>query len=117
MPNPVLPPEREKRRYARYAVDTRLVIHSFQDGNAKSAWGRIHEMGEDGLSATLTGELKEGDVVSLEFCLPVSTEATKVRAVVRYRDGFRHGFEFLTLTPAQRATLRNALQVLPATRE
>src|SRR5581483_12253699 len=110
MPNPVLASEKEKRRYARYAVDVRLVVQAFQDGNSKSAWGRIHEMGEDGLSATLTSELKAGDVVSLEFCLPVSTEATKVRAVVRYQDGFRHGFEFLTLTPAQRTALRNALQ-------
>jgi PilZ domain len=107
----------EQRRYPRYSVDARLVAHVFQDGALSSAWGRIHEMGEDGLSATLTGELSAGDVISLEFCLPLSTMTIKVRALVRYRDGFRYGFEFLTLTPEQRHEVRHALQVLPVSQK
>lgn len=113
MTGPTKTRKQEQRRYPRYSVDTRLVAQVFNNGSATSAWGRIHEMGEDGLSATLTGELNAGDVTSLEFCLPLSTITIKVRAVVRYRDGFRYGFEFLTLTPVQRNEVLHALQVLP----
>jgi hypothetical protein len=33
---------------------------------------------------------------------------------VRYRDGLRHGFEFLALTPAQRDEIRRVCEMLAA---
>jgi hypothetical protein len=38
-------------------------------------------------------------------------DATKLRAAVRHRSGFRHGFEFLTMTEDQRNAIRRALEM------
>ena len=74
----------------------------FQCGEFRSCWGRSTELGQDGIGATLTGDLESGEIVSLEIPLPLSPYPLKVRAIVRYRQGLRYGFEFLTLNNTQR---------------
>lgn len=106
-----VPASREARRYPRYNVNMRVAVQVFRDGVVESLWGRSNEVGQDGMSATLTGELQPGEVATLEFTLPATVIATKLRAVVRYRSGFRHGFEFLTLAEGQRETIQRALQI------
>ena len=100
------------RRYPRFAIDARMQVRMFQDGEFHSCWGRSTELGEDGIGATLTGELQAGEIVSLEIPLPLSPYPLKVRAIVRYRDGLRYGFEFLTLNDTQREMLRRVCEVL-----
>ena len=100
------------RRYPRFAIDARMQVRMFQSGEFQSCWGRSTELGEDGIGATLTGELQAGEIVSLQIPLPLSPYPLKVRAIVRYRDGLRYGFEFLTLTGAQREMLRRVCEVL-----
>ena len=100
------------RRYPRFAIDARMQVRMFQDGEFHSCWGRSTELGEDGIGATLTGELQAGETVSLEIPLPLSPYPLKVRAIVRYRDGLRYGFEFLTLNDTQREMLRRVCEVL-----
>ena len=53
-----------------------------------------------------------GEIVTLEIPLPLTPYPIKVRAIVRYRQGLRYGFEFLTLNEAQRDTLRRVCQYL-----
>ena len=84
----------------------------FQGGDFQSCWGRSTEIAEDGIGATLTGELQNGEIVSLEIPLPLHSYTLKVRAIVRYRDGLRYGFEFLTLNDTQREILRRVCEVL-----
>jgi len=100
------------RRYPRFAIDARMQVRMFQSGEFLSCWGRSTELGQDGIGATLTGELAAGEIVSLEIPLPLSPYPLKVRAIVRYRDGLRYGFEFLTLNDAQRDMLRRVCEVL-----
>jgi PilZ domain len=100
------------RRYPRFAIDSRMKVRMFQAGEFHSCWGRSTELGLDGIGATLTGELAAGETVSLEIPLPLSPYPLKVRAIVRYRDGLRYGFEFLTLNDAQREMLRRVCEVL-----
>jgi hypothetical protein len=100
------------RRYPRFAIDARMHVRMFQAGEFQSCWGHSTELGEDGIGATLTGELQAGEIVSLEIPLPLSPYPLKVRAIVRYRDGLRYGFEFLTLKDAQRDILRRVCEVL-----
>ncbi len=100
------------RRYPRFAIDARMQVRMFQSGEFQNCWGRSTELGEDGIGATLTGELQAGEIVSLEIRLPLSPYPLKVRAIVRYRDGLRYGFEFLTLTGTQREMLRRVCEVL-----
>jgi hypothetical protein len=100
------------RRFPRFAVDARIQVRMFQGGEFQSCWGRSTELGQDGIGATLTGELETGEIVSLEIPLPLSPYPLKVRAIVRYRQGLRYGFEFLTLNDAQRDMVRRVCEVL-----
>ncbi|HVI07156.1 MAG TPA: PilZ domain-containing protein [Candidatus Binatia bacterium] len=111
-PAPALPPGHARRRFPRYALDVRMQVRMFQGGEFQSCWGRSTELGQDGIGATLTGELETGEIVSLEIPLPLSPYPLKVRAIVRYRQGLRYGFEFLTLAESQRDMLRRVCEVL-----
>jgi hypothetical protein len=100
------------RRFPRFAIDVRLQVKMFQDGEFRTCWGRSTELGQDGIGATLTGSLENGEIVTLEIPLPLTPYPIKVRAIVRYRQGLRYGFEFLTLNEAQRDTVRRVCQYL-----
>lgn len=90
-------------------------MNVFRDGTTISLWGRTNELGQDGIGATLSGELRVGEVVSLEFPIPIQPYLMKVRAIVRYSEGLRCGFEFLIVTSEQRETLRRVCVVLSNT--
>jgi PilZ domain len=100
------------RRFPRFVIDMRLQVRMFQDGEFRTCWGRSTELGQDGIGATLTGSLESGEIVTLEVPLPLTPYPIKVRAIVRYRQGLRYGFEFLTLNEAQRDTLRRVCEYL-----
>jgi hypothetical protein len=115
-PGKKLEPKKAKsanaRRYPRFALDTRMQVRMFQGGEFLTCWGRSTELGQDGIGATLTGELETGEIVSLEIPLPLSPYPLKVRAIVRFRQGLRYGFEFLTLADTQREMLRRICEML-----
>jgi hypothetical protein len=102
------------RRFPRYPLDVHLAIHVFRSGKSVSMWGRSNEIGEDGIGGTLTGALEPGEVVSMELSLPLAAFPMKFRALVRYRDGLRHGFEFLALTAAQHDEIERVCKMLAA---
>ncbi len=108
------PTPKSTRRFPRYPLDVRLTVHVFRAGTNLSLWGRSSEVGQDGIGGTLTGELELGEVVSLEFALPAAVHPLKLRGVVRYRNGLRHGFEFLAMNAAQREDLRRTCDMLGA---
>ena len=92
----------------------RIVVQIFRSGETTSLWGRSNELGEDGVGGTLTGELEVGEVVSMELTLPLAPYPIKLRALVRYRAGLRHGFEFLALSAEQHEVLRRVCEMLAA---
>ena len=100
------------RRFPRFVIDVRLQVKMFQAGEFRQCWGRSTEMGQDGIGATLTGSLEPGEIVTLEIPLPLTPYPIKVRAIVRYRQGLRYGFEFLTLNDTQRDTIKRVCQYL-----
>jgi PilZ domain len=100
------------RRFPRYQVDLRVSVQVFRTSGTVSLWGRSCELGEDGIGATLTGEVEPGEVVSMELSLPAASYPMKFRALVRYRTGLRHGFEFLALNPQQRDALHRVCEIL-----
>ncbi len=104
------------RRFPRYPMDVRVSAKVFRADAAIELWGRSIEFGQDGIGVTLTGELDTGEVATLELTLPASTTPLKLRALVRYRDGLRHGFEFLARDEIQRDVIRRACDVLAAGR-
>jgi hypothetical protein len=50
----------------------------------------------------------------MELSLPMTSFPIKFRALVRYRDGLRHGFEFLTMSSTQREEIRRVCEALSA---
>ena|SRR5246127_5179102 len=100
------------RRFPRFTIDMRLQVKMFQAGEFRTCWGRSTEMGQDGIGATLTGNLEPGEIVTLDIPLPLSPYPIKVRAIVRYRQGLRYGFEFLTLNNGQRDTIQRVCEYL-----
>lgn len=103
------------RRFSRYRFDVRIQVSIFREGQSITLWGRTSELGQDGIGATLSGELKTGEVVSLEFPIPFAPHLMKLRAVVRYSDGLRCGFEFLVVTNEQKLAMRQVCVALANT--
>ena len=104
--------QRVQRRFSRSRFDARIQVSVFREGVTTNFWGRTSELSLDGIGATLSGELQVGEVVSLEFPLPLPPHIIKVRAVVRYSDGLRCGLQFLVVTDEQRLLLREVCVVL-----
>jgi hypothetical protein len=74
--------------------------------------GRCFEIAEAGLGAVITSELIAGEMVTLEFSIPEVPQLFVVRAVVRHRMGFLHGFEFIGLLPEQGELIQTFCQTL-----
>jgi hypothetical protein len=105
---------RSMRQYPRFQLDVRMLVHLFREGNTVTFWGRSTSLGQEGIGATLTGEMQIGDVVALEFTVPLSPHPIKLRAIVRYKNGFQYGFEFLAMDANQRQAIQRAMDILPA---
>lgn len=93
--NPVEEVERRNRRKApRFYLDQRLKV-VITDANRKSVFGRTRDISEGGLGGVIADPLEPGTRVELEFPVPVQDLALKMTAIVCFRRGFHHGFEFL----------------------
>ena len=94
-----------QRRHARYRADLPVKAKVLRAEGYVEILGRCSDVGQGGMGIVLTAEVPSGEVLSLEFQLPNRSEASLVRAIVRYRKGFIHGVEFLGLSPEQQATI------------
>ena len=83
--------ERQKRRYQRIALEVEVLIVT----NGAMLPGRTQDISESGMAAIIPVELHEGAEVELQIKLPAGTQT--VRAIVRNRNVYRHGFEFRPL--------------------
>jgi hypothetical protein len=89
------------RRYARYRTELPVIVKVLGKDGYVRVHGRCFEIAEAGLGAVITSELAAGEMVTLEFSIPEISEAFVMRAVVRHRMGFLHGFEFIGALPDQ----------------
>ena len=101
----------EVRRYSRFHCNWRLIVTCFR-GDTLTFWGRASDVSEEGLAATIVGELNVKEVVSIHLNIPLAQIPLTVRAAVRHRNGFFCGFEFLTVSGSQREIIRNACETL-----
>src|SRR2546421_45612 len=77
------------RRHPRLEFEAELIVRS-ESGFVP---GRTEDISESGMCAILAVQLGVGATVALKIRLPIALATT--RAVVRNRNVFRHGFEFL----------------------
>ncbi len=102
----------EKRRWRRYEVDLRIKISFTRDGQPISLQGRGHDVSVGGLAVFLAHEIMLGTAVLVEFSMPYTRIPLVVPAVVRHRDGFRYGMEFMRITERQRQDLTRLCESL-----
>lgn len=100
---------RRQRRHPRHDLDERLAVTYDQGGRPKVLHGRCTSLSLGGFGAVLAGHLESGEVISVEFRFG-SGEPLRLRAHVRHRRGFHHGFEFLGLSSAQTRSLRDLIR-------
>ena len=91
---------REKRHHERFELEVEITVRT---GSALLP-GRTLDISEYGVAAILPLELQEGENVELQIRLPSATLIT--RAIVRDRNVFRHGFEFVE--PLKESVLNGA---------
>ena len=71
--------------------------------------GQTVDISESGISAMLRIEVPLGEVVRMEFNLPLG--AVEVHALVRQRNAFRYGFQFVESSTAQEVIGRTCRQL------
>jgi len=101
------------RRFARYRTEIPVVVRVLGKEGYVRVHGRCFEINDSGLGAVVTSELTSGEMVSVEFSIPDVPDAMLLRAVIRHRMGFLHGFEFVGILPEQREQIKAYCQTLP----
>lgn len=88
----------------RLELRARLLTRS-ERGQENVVQGWMRDLSCSGAGVMIAGEVPAGAEVVLTMRLPNSLGHLSLRAVVRRRQGFRTGLEFLTTTPEQRLML------------
>ena len=101
------------RQSHRYSFDGRVNIIVHRAGEKLDFWGRIADVNESGMGATVSGELRQGEFVVLQFSVSSSSPFLELRARVCHRRGYYCGFEFLIVSGRQREVIKLACEGLP----
>jgi len=96
-----------RRRVPRFRMDAPLDVTVLRSGIPDTLPGRAVNVCERGIAAVLAGELAAGESVGVEVRLSPATEPLRTRATVRYQEKLRYGLEFMTISPEQRAAIRD----------
>jgi c-di-GMP-binding flagellar brake protein YcgR len=80
----------DARQHPRLKLEMEVKIYSRTSG---MVMGHTVDISETGLAAMVTIEIPSEQVVRLEFKLPLGL--VSIRALVRYRNVFRYGFQFV----------------------
>jgi hypothetical protein len=96
----------EARRHPRFKLNTNICIYP---RNASVVRGHTVDISESGISAMVRDEVHIGEVVRLEFTLPLGT--VDVHALVCQHNAFRYGFQFVESPTAQPLIARTCRQL------
>jgi PilZ domain len=80
----------DARHKPRFKMETDIRVYSRSCGLLE---GRTVDISESGIAAMLALEAPVGEMVELEFTLP--SERVAIHAIVRQKNAFRYGFEFV----------------------
>ncbi len=102
----------DQRRNARYRMDVRIRAMVPKDGKRAAVHGRANDISESGMAMFLPHVLQPNERIEVEFTLPYSRQPLLVGVLVRHRNGYRYGVEFVTLTAHQRDEIGRLCQAL-----
>jgi len=86
----------DKRRQPRFKIEVKITVNSRSCGRLK---GHTVDISESGISAMLRIEVPLGELMELEFILPFGP--VNIYAMVRQRNAFRYGFQFVAPSSAK----------------
>ncbi len=101
------------RRYARMNVDITVRV---LPKDTRPTFGRGHDISCGGMALYAPVELQESELVKLAFELPNSRVQFNVSAVVKNRNGFRYGVEFVELAPQELKEIKRVTEILALVR-
>ena len=105
----------KQRRSPRFLFDSLVRVTAVRPGNETRLWGRSTDLCREGIGVTVTtGELTPEELVTMQIPLP-STKPMNVRALVRYCNQGRCGFEFVDLRNQQHEAIEAACEKLSKT--
>jgi hypothetical protein len=96
----------EARRHRRFKLEVQVRIYP---RDCPVVRGDTVDISESGISAMLRLEVPVGEMVRLEFTLPLGD--VEVLAMVRQRNAFRYGFQFMEASSAQEVIGRTCGQL------
>ena len=96
----------EARRHPRFKLEVGIRVYP---RGATVVRGDTVDISESGVSAMLREEVPMGEVVRLEFALPLGD--VELLALVRQRSAFRYGFQFVETSSAQDVIGRTCSQL------
>ncbi len=102
------------RRWPRYNISVPVIVVVRREGKTTLATGRGTELNQGGLAVFASAELRPGDEVEITFTPPYSSTPLEARCIVRNRNGYTYGLEFLTDTPADDVKVEQIRAVLRA---
>ncbi len=86
------------RRWPRYKLEVPLRVLARKRDKIAITSGRGNELNEGGMTVFAGVELALDEEIAIEFTPPYSGEPIRVRAIVRDRQGYSYGIEFLATT-------------------
>jgi c-di-GMP-binding flagellar brake protein YcgR len=92
--------EKSKRRFERFEVEARVKVSVLRKGEKSTFTGIAHDISVGGMAVFLGGDLAIGETVTVTFALVFSTQLV-VQGVVRSRERYEYGIEFLNVTTGQ----------------
>ena len=103
------------RRWVRHKIDVPIRVIVSRSLKTRVVQGRGNELSEGGMALTAGVELEPGDEAAVEFTPPYTGLPIRIRGVIRNRQGYRYGVEFVTASDEEKEQadrLRTMLIVL-----
>jgi len=100
-----------ERRWERHHLAIPVSVTGFLNGQRLSFRGEASDISRGGMRLFVTRGLEPGTSLILEFLIPYSTLEFVVRGVIRNREGFTHGIEFLNPTVYQQQMIERTCKV------
>jgi len=102
----------DDRRFERHDLSIAVNVTMVLAGERVTFRGEACNISSGGMRLFTTRELALGSSLVLEFLIPYNTIELVIRGVVRNRDGFNHGVEFLNPTTHQQQMIERTCNVI-----
>ncbi len=101
------------RRYPRINVD--ISVRVFVD-SGRVTFARAQDISCGGMALYVPLELPISEILKIDFELPNSRMQFVLSGMIKNRNGFRYGIEFMKLTPEQFQEIARVTQILALVR-